>query len=88
MINFYLLYKNEIIIFVDSIDCGIVALGCCNSPKCQKMGNKKTFTIILVLCGVIQGAIESYFRISAKQSALTHDYDPRIIGMDECVSEL
>jgi hypothetical protein len=45
------------------------------------MGNKRTFTIILVLCGVIQGAIESYFRISAKQSALTHDYDPRIIGM-------
>ncbi|KAL7041620.1 hypothetical protein ACKWTF_000836 [Chironomus riparius] len=63
----------------DSIDCGIVALGCCNSPKCQKMGNKRTFTIILVLCGVIQGAIESYFRLSAKQSALTHDYDPRII---------
>jgi hypothetical protein len=45
------------------------------------MGNKKTFTIILVLCGVIQGAIESYFRISAKQSALTNDYDPKVIGM-------
>lgn len=66
---------------LDSIDCGVTALKCCNSPSCQKMGSKKTFMIILIFCGIIQGAIEQYFRISAKQSALTHDYDPRIIGM-------
>lgn len=63
----------------DSIDCGISILKCCNTPGCQKLGNKRTFMIVLVFCALIQGAIESYFRISAKQAALTHDFDPRII---------
>lgn len=45
------------------------------------MANKKTFMIVLIACGFIQGAIEMYFRISTKQAALTHDYNPRIVGM-------
>jgi hypothetical protein len=36
--------------------------------------------VVLVVAAVIQGAIESYFRISAKQAALTHGFDPRIVG--------
>lgn len=67
-------------IFVDSIDCGVTALGMCNSPKCQKMASKRTFMIVLISCGFIQGAIEMYFRISAKQAALTHDYNLNIVG--------
>lgn len=67
----------------DSIDCGITALRCCNTTGCQKLGNKKTFLTILVLCGIAQGATESYFRISAKQAALAYGYDPQIIGESE-----
>lgn len=44
------------------------------------MGNKKTFLIVLVLIGLIHGAIETYFRISAKQAARYFDYDPEIVG--------
>lgn len=69
--------------YLDSIDCGITALRLCNTPSCQKMANKRTFMIILISCGLIQGAIEMYFRISTKQAALTHDYDPRIVGMSK-----
>jgi hypothetical protein len=36
--------------------------------------------VVLIVAAIIQGAIESYFRISAKQAALTHGFDPRIIG--------
>jgi hypothetical protein len=66
--------------FSDSIDCGVTALGMCNSPNCQKMANKRTFMIVIIFCGLIMGAIETYFRISAKQAAMTHDYDPQIVG--------
>lgn len=43
------------------------------------MGNKRTFLIVLVAGALIQGAIESYFRVSAKQAALNHDFDVRIV---------
>lgn len=65
---------------LDSIDCGIALCKCCNTPGCHKLGNKRTFLIVLVVCALIQGAIESYFRVSAKQAALNHDFDPRIVG--------
>lgn len=65
---------------LDSIDCGITALKCCNTPGCQKLGNKRLFMAVLVFCALIQGAIETYFRISGKQAAMTHDFDPRIVG--------
>lgn len=65
--------------FLDSIDCGVFKI--CNTPSCQKMANKRSFMIVLIACGFIQGAIEMYFRISAKQAALTHDYNPRVVGM-------
>lgn len=65
---------------LDSIDCGITALKCCNTPGCQKMGNKKTFTIILGFAALFQGACEANFRVSAKQAALNHDYDPQLVG--------
>lgn len=44
------------------------------------MGNKRTFTIVLGFAALFQGAVESYFRVSAKQAALNHDYDPRLVG--------
>lgn len=62
------------------MDCGITVLKCCNTPRCQALANKKSFMVVLIFCGLIQGAIETYFRTSAKQSALNHDYDPRIVG--------
>lgn len=65
---------------LDSIDCGITSLKCCNTPRCQKLGNKKTFLVVLILSGIIQGAIETYFRISAKQAAVQHEFSPIIIG--------
>jgi hypothetical protein len=65
----------------DSIDCGITALKCCNTTAWQKLGNKKTFTIVLIFCALFQGAIESYFRISTKQAAMTHGYDPMLVGV-------
>ena len=73
---------------LDSIDCGITALRLCSTPRCQEMANKKTFMIVLIACGFIQGAIEMYFRISTKQAALTHDYNPRIVGMCVCDSDV
>jgi hypothetical protein len=35
--------------------------------------------VVLVLTAIVKGAIETYFRISAKQAALTHDFDPMIV---------
>ena len=70
----------EINVLLDSLDCGITAIGCCNTPGCQRMGNTKTFLTILILAGLLQGGVETYFRISAKQAALQNDYNPVIIG--------
>lgn len=63
-------------------------MGCCNSPGWQKLGNKKTFLIILVHIGLIHGAIETYFRISAKQAARYFDYDPVIVGKNPLIFRL
>lgn len=66
--------------FLESLDCGITAMGCCNTPGCQKLGTTKSFLTILIFAGIFQGAVETYFRISAKQAALTHSYDPQVVG--------
>lgn len=64
----------------DSIDCGITSLGWCNSISCQRLGNSNTFLAVFVVAGLLQGAVGTYFRISAKQVALQYDFDPILIG--------
>lgn len=64
----------------DSLDCGITAIRCCNSHGCQKLGNTKSFLIILSLVGIVQGAIERYFVVSARQAAVQFEYDPVVVG--------
>lgn len=67
--------------FIDSLDCGITAWGWCNSLGCQRLGNSNTFLAVFVVAGILQGAVGTYFRISAKQVALQYDFDPNVIGM-------
>lgn len=71
---------------IESIDCGILAIGCCNTHGCQRMGTSKAFLIILVLVGIIQGAIERYFWLSAQSAALQFGYDTVIVRRFFCIS--
>lgn len=73
-LNLFLFYT------IESLDCGVTAIGCCNSHGCQKLGTSKSFLIILSLIGIFQGAIERYFFISAKQAAVEFGYDPVLVG--------
>lgn len=52
----------------------------CNTPACHKLGNKTTMVIILILVGIIQGAVEQYLRISAKQAAVEHNFSTNALG--------
>lgn len=63
----------------DSIDCGIISLGWCRGAKCQEFATLKWFVIILSIGGLLQGAVISYFRISAKQAAIAYEYDSLIV---------
>lgn len=67
--------------FPDAVDCGIKAIQCCGSPRCQKLGTTTTFVSVLVLVAIIQGASEKLVSISIQQAALEHDYNPTVIGM-------
>lgn len=68
-------------ISVDSLDCGITAIRCCQTPGCQKMGTTKSFLTILIFVGLLQGAIEMYFFLSVKQAAIQHSYNTTLVGM-------
>lgn len=67
-------------IFVGSIDCGITALGWCNTPACQKLGTVKAFLTVLILVGIAHGTAEKFVSISVQQAALEHDYSPNVVG--------
>lgn len=67
-------------IFLDSVDCGIKLLRCCNTPRWRRLGTTKTFLTVLILLAIVQGISEKFISISAQQAALEHDYDPDIIG--------
>lgn len=64
----------------DSVDCGIKGLGWCRGPACQKYARLRTFTIVLLCSGLLQGACELYFRVSAKQAAFQYGYNPLLVG--------
>ncbi|XP_013112678.2 solute carrier organic anion transporter family member 1A5 [Stomoxys calcitrans] len=63
----------------DSVDCGIRVLGWCRGPSCQKYARLRSFVIVLACAGLLQGACETYFRISAKQAALEHEWNPLVV---------
>ncbi|KAM8717826.1 hypothetical protein ACLKA7_004516 [Drosophila subpalustris] len=63
----------------DSVDCGIIGLGWCRGPACQKYARLRTFIIVLVCSGLLQGACELYFRVSAKQAALQYGFNPLLV---------
>ncbi|EDW04211.1 solute carrier organic anion transporter family member 74D [Drosophila grimshawi] len=63
----------------DSVDCGIIGLGWCRGPACQKYARLRTFIVVLLTAGLLQGACESYFRVSAKQAAYQYDYPPLLV---------
>ncbi|KAH8403159.1 hypothetical protein KR222_006202 [Zaprionus bogoriensis] len=63
----------------DSVDCGIVGLGWCRGAFCQKYARLRTFIVVLVSAGFLQGACELYFRISAKQAAFQFGYNPLLV---------
>lgn len=64
----------------DQLDCGITALQCCNTPGCQRLGTTRNFVLVLGLVGLVQAAVERYFRISVRQAAAQFDYDPLVVG--------
>ncbi|XP_062142026.1 solute carrier organic anion transporter family member 1A6 isoform X1 [Drosophila sulfurigaster albostrigata] len=63
----------------DSVDCGIIGLGWCRGPACQKYARLRTFIIVLLSSGLLQGACELYFRVSAKQAAFQYGYNPLLV---------
>ncbi|KAI8042565.1 solute carrier organic anion transporter family member 2B1 [Drosophila gunungcola] len=63
----------------DSVDCGIKGLGWCRGPGCQKYARLRTFVLVLAISGTLQGACESYFRVSAKQAASQFGYSPLLV---------
>lgn len=65
---------------LDSVDCGIKLLKCCNTPRWRMLGTTKMFLTILILLGILQGISEKFFTISVHQAALEHDFDAKIIG--------
>lgn len=69
---------------LDSIDCGIKVLKCCNTPKCRKLGTTKTFLSVLILLAIVQGISEKFIVISAQQAALEHDFNSDVIGESWC----
>lgn len=68
------------VLFADSVDCGVKLFGCCNGPSCLKLARLRIFVVVLACAGSIQGACETYFRISAKRAALEYEYNPIIVG--------
>lgn len=68
-----------VMIFTDSLDCGITAIRCCNSHACQKLGTTRNFVVTLALIGLLQSAVERYFRLSVRQAAAQFDYDPLVV---------
>lgn len=82
----YMLYSIYIYIYTflvlstDSVDCGIKGLGWCRGPGCQQYARLRTFTLVLLSSGLLQGACELYFRVSAKQAAFQHGYNPLLVG--------
>lgn len=67
-------------LLADSVDCGIIGLGWCRGPACQKYARLRTFIMVLITSGFLQGACELYFRISAKQAAFQFGYNPLLVG--------
>lgn len=65
---------------VESVDCGIRVLKCCNTPRCRQLGTTKSFLIVLILLAIVHGICDKFLTISAQQAALEHDYDTEIIG--------
>uniref|UniRef100_A0A0A1X4L1 Solute carrier organic anion transporter family member 1A1 n=2 Tax=Zeugodacus cucurbitae TaxID=28588 RepID=A0A0A1X4L1_ZEUCU len=63
----------------DSVDCGVKLFGCCNGPKCLKLARLRIFVVVLTCAALVQGACETYFRISAKEAALEYEYNPIIV---------
>ncbi|XP_026835143.1 solute carrier organic anion transporter family member 1A1 [Drosophila erecta] len=63
----------------DSVDCGIKGLGWCRGPGCQKYARLRTFILVLALSGTLQGACESYFRVSAKQASFQFGWNPLLV---------
>ncbi|ALC40040.1 Oatp33Eb [Drosophila busckii] len=63
----------------DSVDCGIKGLGWCRGATCQKFARLRTFIVVLVAAGLLQGACELYFRVSAKQVAFQYGYNPLLV---------
>ncbi|BFF96364.1 solute carrier organic anion transporter family member 1A1 [Drosophila madeirensis] len=63
----------------DSVDCGIKGLGWCRGAACQKYARLRTFVLVLACTGMLQGACESYFRVSAKQAAFQYGYSALLV---------
>ncbi|XP_039502102.1 solute carrier organic anion transporter family member 1A1 [Drosophila santomea] len=63
----------------DSVDCGIKGLGWCRGPGCQKYARLRTFILVLAISGTLQGACESYFRVSAKQASFQFGWNPLLV---------
>lgn len=62
------------------MDCGITALGWCNSHWWKKLGTMRNFLTVLVMVGIALGTTEQFLSISIQQAAAELDYDPRIVS--------
>lgn len=70
-----------IFVHTESLDCGITAMRCCNTPACQKLGTSTLFVTFLIFVGIILGMSERYFQLSARQAAVELNFQPvEILG--------
>lgn len=66
--------------FTEQLDCGIKQLHCCTGEKFQQYATIRKFILALAFVGLIQGAFEAYFSVSAREAAEDFGYSPVVVG--------
>lgn len=68
--------KNNLSLQIESLDCGVTAMKCCNTPACQKLGTSTLFVTLLIFIGIVLGTSERFFQLSARQAAVELNFQP------------
>lgn len=66
--------------FTEQLDCGIKQLHCCTGEKFQQYATIRKFILALAFVGIIQGAFEAYFSVSAREAAEDFGFSPIVVG--------
>ncbi|XP_055386484.1 solute carrier organic anion transporter family member 74D [Condylostylus longicornis] len=77
--NTPLIQANSHNIQEESLDCGLKSIGWCGGSKCQNLATSRNFIIAFAVVTALQGAVMTYFRLSAQQAGMDLGFDPYII---------